>query len=981
MKKILQLIFIVCILFLISCNNSAQNNQINPLAIAVIPQGSSSLTVKATYTGSPRTDGTGKIFVYLYDQPLEATSRYPAALYTGSTDSEVTPGVEATVTITDIADGDYYVLVFYDYHSGGNNDNQTDRYWLYNNTGYPLVASTLTIKGAKVLKNVTFGDTYILQPNSAFMTASGHYVSLQATYNGTVGTGDQRIHVYLYSTTPGTTISSPAPVYKVTSNNTVSVGVPTSIIIGGVLPGDYYALVFYGYASSSPNIGVENDRYIFYNNQQYPDMATKVTVGSSDVSLGSISFGDSYVLGAGGAFNSDYATVSVPVTYTGTNPTGAYVHVYLYNSLGSGATTPAPVYTGVSSTLIDSSDTTTTIDIPDVHFGTYYMAVFYDIDGSGSTGEAATEGDPYILYENTQFTDETVSFGVPGDVTTNTVTLDDTYTLQASAAYMARTLTVPVHFGGTESVASGAGYVYAYLYNSLGSDTSTPAPVKSGVSLSKATTGGDLNVYVTGVSNGDYYLVVCYDADGSGGASEGDPYVLYANKQYVSDATKVTISGDTTVIPGLTLNDTPALLAGSVFKTPPATYTVTVPVHFTGTDSSAPGAGYAYVYMYDSAPGTNTSTPSPAYGGVTADKVLSGNTADVSISGVLGGNYYVLAFYDADGSGTATAGDPYILYSSKSYPADAAMQAVAATGSLATMMVSDAPALQAGSAYTTANTLTIPVRYTGLAGTTGNKKIHVSLYSSLGANTASPAYTGSTVGPVTPGADATVSIPGIASGTYKMLVFYDYNSTAAGTTGIAGDRYVLYNDTGAHTGYTDGSVSDVSITADTTIPSRVIFGNTYQLQTGGAYMDSTKAYLTVYATYNGTAPTATIGSKDIYVYLYTSLGATTRTYTPPYTANTGLAPTGVVIGTEYAIAVNGITPGPYYVLSFYDYRSGGSYADNQTDRYILYNGVHCIASASTLTLSSGVGYQEITGQSIPDSPALTSGGTFSTTCP
>jgi hypothetical protein len=979
MKKIMQLAFLGIVLLLISCNNDAQKNQINPLAIAIIPHGSSSLTVKATYIGTPATDGTGKIFVYLYDS-LEATTRYPVPIYTGSTDSAVTPGVEANITIPDIADGDYYVLVFYDYHTGGNDDNQMDRYWLYNGTGYTAIASKLTIKGTKILKNVTFGNTYTLQPSSAFETATGHFVSLRATYNGTAGSGDQRIHVFLYSTNPGTTVSSPAPVYKVTSNDTVAPGDSASIVVSGVLPGNYYALVFYGYASSGTSIGVQDDRYIFYNNKQYPDEATMVTVGSSDVDLGSMSFGDSYVLGASGTFNSDFATVSVPVTYTGTNPTGAYMHVYLYDSLGTGATNPIPLYSGVSTGLIDSSDTTAMIDIPDVHFGTYHMLVFYDVDGSGSTGEAATDGDPYVLYENTQFTDEAVSFTVAGDTETNDVTIDDTNTLQASAAYMSRTLTVPVHFEGTESSASGAGYVYAYLYNSLGVNTSTPVPVFSGVSLNKATTGGDLNVYITGVTNGSYYLVVCYDADGTGGASAGDPYVLYDNKQYTADATTVTISGDTTVPVTLTLNDTPALLGGGAYRTPPATYSVTIPVQFNGTDSSATGAGYAYVYLYDASLGANTSTPSPAYTGVSAGKVLSGNSVDVNLSGVLGGNYYMLVFYDADGSGTATEGDPYILYNNKSYTADAAQVSISSNGSLSTVTVGDAPALQGGSAYVTPYTLTVPVRYTGPAGTAGDRKIHVSLYGALGATTASPAYTGSTVGAVTPGADATVSIPGIATGTYKMLVFYDYNSTGT-TTGIAGDRYVLYVNTGSHTGYTDGGPSDVSISADMAIADRIIFGNTYRLQTGGAYMDSSKAYLTVYATYNGGTSGAT-GTKDIYLYLYTSLGANTRSTTIQAQAYTGLSASGgVAIGTEYPISINGITPGDYYVLSFFDFKSGGN-ADNQTDRYILYNGVHCTANASTFTLSSGVGYQEITGQSIINTWQLGASAAFNnTSCP
>lgn len=136
MKKLLFLLLIGIMLSVPSCKKDSDKNEINPLALLAL-LGNSSLTVTATYTGDAATDGTGRMFVYLY-KSLGTTTRDPEPAYKRSTRggdfAEI--GAAQTITIDHIRGGEYYVLVFYDYHTGGNDDNQTDRYILYSGTAY-----------------------------------------------------------------------------------------------------------------------------------------------------------------------------------------------------------------------------------------------------------------------------------------------------------------------------------------------------------------------------------------------------------------------------------------------------------------------------------------------------------------------------------------------------------------------------------------------------------------------------------------------------------------------------------------------------------------------------------------------------------------------------------------------------------------------------------------------------------------------------
>jgi len=99
-----------------------------------------------TFDGTdPEDVGTMKNFVYLFNALGDQSKEFPV-LYVGSTSENNT-----TITIKNIAPGDYYVVVFYDFNGGGNKENQLnryDRYTIYNGSdgpGSPIVADALMI--------------------------------------------------------------------------------------------------------------------------------------------------------------------------------------------------------------------------------------------------------------------------------------------------------------------------------------------------------------------------------------------------------------------------------------------------------------------------------------------------------------------------------------------------------------------------------------------------------------------------------------------------------------------------------------------------------------------------------------------------------------------------------------------------------------------------------------------------------------------
>ncbi len=144
--------------------------------------------------------------------------------------------------------------------------------------------------------------------------------------------------------------------------------------------------------------------------------------------------------------------------------------------------------------------------------------------------------------------------------------------------------------------------------------------------------------------------------------------------------------------------------------------------------------------------------------------------------------------------------------------------------------------------------------------------------------------------------------------------------------------------------------------------------------------------LTVNVTYTGTyVPALTNpGSQYIYVYLYNTRPTYTRSPVRVYSARSA-GP--VTDGTQQAITLTGIWSGHYYLMVFYDYKSGDN-ADNKGDFYTLYDstndGTNCIASATTVSIPS-VSSIDITFADTYDFPSgagTGAGATFDPTgCP
>ncbi len=163
--RILSVIIIFVLLLLTACGDLGEfngalsvtvNTDVNiwndPYIGDVIPDGILQVNddgysnLEYTIDGSDSDDiGTKKNFVYLYDTLGTGSKDYPV-LYAASTENNNT-----ALTIKNIAPGDYYVVVFYDFNGGGNKENQLnryDRYTIYNGSdgaGSPLVADAVKI--------------------------------------------------------------------------------------------------------------------------------------------------------------------------------------------------------------------------------------------------------------------------------------------------------------------------------------------------------------------------------------------------------------------------------------------------------------------------------------------------------------------------------------------------------------------------------------------------------------------------------------------------------------------------------------------------------------------------------------------------------------------------------------------------------------------------------------------------------------------
>ena len=180
MKKLIVFIMLIMISPLFSCDDKADKNEFNPALLLLF--GSNSLTVNVAYNGAYTVHGTYPgtqyVYVYLYNTRPVYT-RSPVCVYSGSSSGAVTTNTPQAITIRDIAAGDYFLLVFYDYRSGDNADNREDRYILYNGTvaGTQCIAqaTTVNISGVKTL-DITFNDTYYF-PSGASGGAGATFVA------------------------------------------------------------------------------------------------------------------------------------------------------------------------------------------------------------------------------------------------------------------------------------------------------------------------------------------------------------------------------------------------------------------------------------------------------------------------------------------------------------------------------------------------------------------------------------------------------------------------------------------------------------------------------------------------------------------------------------------------------------------------------------------------------------------------------------
>jgi hypothetical protein len=571
MKKLSMLAIIASLAFVvIACNK--QTSEYNP-AVLLSNYGPNTLTVTATYYGPLATDGSGKIYVYLFDT-MGLTSRDP--IYSGSTVTAATPGVGETITVEHIKDGDYYVLVFYDYHGGDNPDNQTDRYMLYTaggSTPFANQADTFTVIGDTDLPGLSFGDTYKLQGQSKYLLPAT--LTVNATYNGaTATTGTGKLFVFLYDSM-GTDTRTPAPVYIASSTGAAAVGVQSQIVFSNILAGSYKAVLFYDYSAEVGHDDSVDDRYVIYDNRQYKDLADTITLADGGSQTWTRSFGDSYTLQADGA----YMTASSPVTltvnaaYTGAvtpdvSATGK-LYAYLYDALGRATRLPdSPNYTGATG----SAGTTGTITISGIVPGDYYIVYFYD--NTYWSSNVDSPGDKYLLSGGVQYPGTATPVSLNSN-TTVSPSINDDYALTTNVmgdALFMQTGSLTVHAtynGGVPSSTIGSMKIYVYLYDALGTGTRTGAlPIYSGSTAAAVTVGVEDTISIANILPGNYYVLIFYDyRSGTNPDNQTDRYIFYNGVGYTSTASPLSVSGGTD-LPGVSFNNTYTIQSSSLFMTP-----------------------------------------------------------------------------------------------------------------------------------------------------------------------------------------------------------------------------------------------------------------------------------------------------------------------------------------------------------------------------------------------------------------------------
>jgi hypothetical protein len=126
------------------------------------------VVVRATYTGTPRSTGTGALFACLY-KTLSTAQALPE--YRAQTPAEAAVGTEYTLTLEQVAPGDYYLLVFYDFQQHNQHDaGRADRYVLYEGQHLAAGAAAIAVRSGQTATPAAlrFGDEFQLGLGGAY---------------------------------------------------------------------------------------------------------------------------------------------------------------------------------------------------------------------------------------------------------------------------------------------------------------------------------------------------------------------------------------------------------------------------------------------------------------------------------------------------------------------------------------------------------------------------------------------------------------------------------------------------------------------------------------------------------------------------------------------------------------------------------------------------------------------------------------------
>ncbi len=148
------------------------------------PAGEGTLNVSVTYNGNFGTDVDGSRageminYVYLYRDMGETAANEYSIIYPADPMTEGAIDTNGGIyTFDNVANGDYYIIAFYDYRGSGSNAtdllNRNDRYALYDgDSGSPLRedAVTVNITGNTSTVDMTIEADWILQDDNLFIT-------------------------------------------------------------------------------------------------------------------------------------------------------------------------------------------------------------------------------------------------------------------------------------------------------------------------------------------------------------------------------------------------------------------------------------------------------------------------------------------------------------------------------------------------------------------------------------------------------------------------------------------------------------------------------------------------------------------------------------------------------------------------------------------------------------------------------------------